>query len=56
MTIDRAIKKLRKIKDSEGNIDFDVFLTEGDEVTLGFLNKNGDTKNDNNEETGQDTA
>ena len=33
------IKKLEKIYDEQGDIDFDVILTEGEEVTLGFLNK-----------------
>jgi hypothetical protein len=49
MTIDRLIKKLRKIKEAKGNINFDVIVTEGDEITLGFLTKgeeDGTTKTD----------
>ena len=37
MKIEKLIKKLTEIKEEEGNIEFDVVLTDGDNVTLGFL-------------------
>lgn len=48
MTIDRLIKKLRKIKQLNGNIDLDVIVAKGDELEIGFLKEkeNDTTKSD----------
>lgn len=48
--ISRAVKKLLAIKKDCGDIEFDVFLTKEDEVTLGFVNQNiNDTEKDTKE-------